>query len=48
MFCVFGCEAYEILAPWPEIEPVPLALEGSALTTGPPGKPLNLPLENVC
>ena len=47
MFCVFGCEAYGILAPWPVIEPVSLALEGSALTTGPPGKPLTLPLENA-
>ena len=27
-----------ILAPWPGIEPVPPALEGEVLTTGPPGK----------
>ena len=28
----------DILAPWPGIEPVPPALEGQVLTTGPPGK----------
>ena len=38
---VFGCKVYGILAPWPGIEPAPLALEGEVLTTGPPGKSLN-------
>ena len=36
----FGCEAFGILAPQPEIEPTPPALEGKVLTTGPPGKSL--------
>ena len=40
MFWCFGCEAYGILAPWLEIKPAPLALEGEVLTTGPPGKSL--------
>ena len=35
MFWFFGCEACGILAPWPGIEPVPPALEGEVLTTGP-------------
>ena len=35
---VFDHEAYEILAPWPGIEPTPPSLEGEVLTTGPPGK----------
>ena len=38
IFWVFDCEAWEILAPPPEIEPVPYSLEGKMLTTGPPGK----------
>ena len=38
MFCFFGHEAYGILAFHPGFEPVPLALEGKVLTTGPPGK----------
>ena len=38
MFWFFGYEAYGILAPWPGIEPIPSALEGEVLTTGPPGK----------
>ena len=33
-----GHEAWGIIAPWPGIEPVPPALEGKVLTTGPPGK----------
>ena len=41
MFWLFGCEAYGISAPWPGIEPTPPALEGEALTTGPPGKSRN-------
>ena len=34
----FGCEACGIITSWPGIRPVPLALEGEVLTTGPPGK----------
>ena len=37
MFCLFGCQAWGILDPQPGIEPVPPALEGKILTTGPPG-----------
>ena len=36
MFCFL--EAYGILAPGPGIEPIPPALEGKVLTTGPPRK----------
>ena len=35
---VFWPQGMEILAPWQGIETVPLALEGKALTTGPPVK----------
>ena len=45
MFWFFGHETCGILAPWPGIEPTPLALEGKVLTTGPPGKPLDWTLE---
>ena len=38
MLWFFVHEAYGILAPQPGIEPVPPALEGGVLTTGPPGK----------
>ena len=38
----FGWEACRILAPPTEIEPVPSALEGKVLITGPPGKTLSL------
>ena len=38
IFWVFGCEACEILAPWPGIEPASFALEGEVLTTGLLGK----------
>ena len=38
MFCLFGHQAWGILDPQPGIEPVPPALEGNILTTGPPGK----------
>ena len=38
MFGFFGPEACGIFAPWPEIEPVPPALEGEVLTTRSPGK----------
>ena len=37
MFWSFGQEVCGILAPWPGMEPVPPALEGEVLTTGPPG-----------
>ena len=40
MFCVSGSEIYGILAPWPGMEPVPLALEGEVSTTQPLGKSL--------
>ena len=35
---VFGLEACGILAPRPGIAPLPSALEGEVLTTGPPEK----------
>ena len=38
MFWFFGREARGILAPRPGIEPVPTALEGEVLSSGPPGK----------
>ena len=38
MFWFFDSEACGILAPQPGIEPIPPALEGEDLTTGPPGK----------
>ena len=38
MFWFFGLETCGILAPRPEIEPAPPALEGEVLTTGLPGK----------
>ena len=34
MFGIFGCEACEILTPWPEIKPAPPALEVEVITTG--------------
>ena len=43
MVCFFfGHKTCEILAPPPQpwMEPVPPALEGKVLITGPPGKPL--------
>ena len=40
MFWLCGLKACGILAPQPGIEPVPLALEGKVLTTGPAGKSL--------
>ena len=39
MFWFFGHEACEILAPRLGVKPIPSALEGEVLTTGPPGKP---------
>ena len=44
MFCFvfFYYEACEILATWPGIGPVPSAPEGEVLTSGPPGKSLEL------
>ena len=35
----FALEACGVLYGWPEIEPIPSALEGWVLTTGPGGKP---------
>ena len=40
-FFFFGCEICGILAPQPGIKPVPPALQGEVLTTGPSGKSLN-------
>ena len=40
MFWCFGWEALGILAPRPEIEPLPSALEAEVLTTGLPGEVL--------
>ena len=39
-FGIFVHEVYMILAPWPEIEPIPTVLEGEVLTTGLLGKSL--------
>ena len=36
-----------ILAPWPGIEPTPIALEGEILTTGAPGKSLDIFLKQL-
>ena len=41
-FFFFGHEACGILAPQPGMEPTAPALEGKVLTTGPPGKSLNM------
>ena len=38
MFWLFDLEACGNFVPQPGIEPVPLAVEGKVLTTGPPGK----------
>ena len=38
MLWLFGHEACGILAPWCGITPIPLALEGEYLATGPRGK----------
>ena len=37
-FFFFGCVAYRILIPQPEIKPIPATLEGRVLTTTPLGK----------
>ena len=39
-FVFFGHEVCGVLVPWPGIEPIPPALEGDILPTGPPGKSL--------
>ena len=39
---VFGRKVCGFLAPWPGIKPAPPALEGEVLTTGLPGKSLDL------
>ena len=41
MFWFFGHEARAILVLRPGIEPAPPTLEGTVLTTGPPGKSLS-------
>ena len=38
MFCFFGPKTCRIVAPQPGIEPMPLELTNTVLTTGPPGK----------
>ena len=38
MFWCFGQETWSVLAPWPGIEPIPPAVEGEILSSGPPGK----------
>ena len=42
MFWFFGPKAFGILARQPGIEPAPPALEGEVLTTGLPGKSLDI------
>ena len=46
LFSFFGLQTYGMLAPQPKIEPgmksTSPALEGKVLTTGPPGKSLNI------
>ena len=42
MFWFFGCKACEILAPWPGVKSTPHALDGKILTTGLPGRFLNI------
>jgi len=39
MFWIFVCEACEIWTPWPEMEPMPHALEGEVFTIGHQGSP---------
>lgn len=41
-FWLFGHKTWETLAPRPEIEPAPPALEGKVLTPGPPGTSLDV------
>ena len=41
MFWFFSHEACGILAPTPVVEPIPPAVKGEVLTTGPPGKSLH-------
>ena len=48
IFRFFGREACGILNPWPGIEPVPPALEGGILTTGPSGNSCSLFLKPLC
>jgi len=45
--CSFGCEAFGILVPVLGVEPIPPALEGKVLTTGPPGNSLLILFESV-
>ena len=46
MFWFFGHEVCGILSPQPGLEPMPPALEGEVLTTGPPGRSLDNPFEH--
>ena len=48
IFWFFGDKACGILAPRPGIEPIPPALEGGFLATGPPPLPFLLYLQAVC
>ena len=45
LFWFFGLNGCRILDPWPRIEPASSALEGKALTTGPPGKTFSQTLD---
>ena len=45
MFWFFGCEACEILAPRPGIEPSTPESEGEVLTSGAPGEAPFLPFQ---
>ena len=47
MVWFFGRKSCGILAPWPGIEPTPTALEGEILTTGAPGKSLDVFLKQL-
>ena len=47
MFWFSSLEACEVLAPSPGIKPMPPALEGKILTTGPPGKSWNFPIKKI-
>ena len=42
MFWILGCKACGILVPQPGIRPTSFVLEGKVLTTGPPGKSLDI------
>ena len=48
MFGLFGCEAWEILAPQPGIEPASPALDGKVLTIGLAGMSQDGGLNQAC